>query len=202
VPLGGFLLPLRPQDPKFFFGSTRTKDILMSLDALPAGKSIPDDVYVVIENPKNTPNIKYEIDKDTGLLFVDRFAPMPMVFPAHYGFINHTLAGDGDPVDAFVYTDIAVVPNCVIRARPVAVLVTEDESGQDAKIICVPHDKLDRRFSPIKDLDDLCPLFREQLVQFYTHYKNLEAGKWVKIAGWQGAEAAKKLIQEGVAAAK
>lgn len=173
----------------------------MSLANLPAGKEPPHDIYVVVENPKNTPNMKYEVDKDTGLLFVDRFAPMPMVFPAHYGFINHTLGGDGDPVDAFVYTDIPVVPGAVIRARPVGVLLTEDESGEDAKLICVPHKKLDPRFEGIKNHTDLPELFLKQLEQFYIHYKNLEAGKWVKVKGWADAATAQTIVTEGIKAA-
>ena len=174
----------------------------MSLKDLPVGKEPPHDIYVVIENAKHTPHIKYEVDKDTGLLFVDRFAPMPMVFPAHYGFINHTLAGDGDPVDAFVYTDIAVQPGSIVRARPVGALLTTDESGEDAKLVCVPHKKLDPRFENIQTYTDLPQMFRDQLEQFYTHYKNLEPGKWVKLAGWVGADEAKKLITDGMAAAK
>ncbi len=174
----------------------------MSLAALPAGKEPPHDIYVVIENPRHVAHIKYEVDKDTGLVFVDRFAPMPMVFPAHYGFINHTLAGDGDPVDAFVYTDIPVVPGAVVRARPVGALLTTDESGEDAKLVCVPHSKLDRRFDDVKNYTDLPQLFRDQLEQFYTHYKALEPGKWVKLAGWVDAAAAQEIIRKGIAAAK
>ncbi|PZP40465.1 MAG: inorganic diphosphatase [Pseudomonas fluorescens] len=174
----------------------------MSLKDLPAGKEPPHDIYVVVENPKHTPHIKYEVDKDTGLLFVDRFAPMPMVFPAHYGFINNTLGGDGDPVDAFVYTDIAVVPGAVIRARPVGVLMTTDESGEDAKLVCVPHKKLDSRFENIKDYTDLPQMFRDQLEQFYSHYKNLEPGKWVKIAGWGDAKTAEAIVLKGITDAK
>lgn len=174
----------------------------MSFAKLPAGKEPPHDIYVVIENPKNVPFVKYEVDKETGLLFVDRFAPMPMVFPAHYGFINHTLGGDGDPVDAFVYTDIAVVPGSVIRARPVGVLLTTDESGEDAKLICVPHKKLDPRFENIQNYTDLPELFIKQLEQFYMHYKNLEAGKWVKCAGWGDATKAMEIVTQGIKDAK
>lgn len=175
---------------------------MSNLTKLPAGKEPPHDIYVVIENPKHVAHIKYEVDKDTGLLFVDRFAPMPMVFPAHYGFINHTLGGDGDPVDAFVYTDIPVVPGSVIRARPVGYLKTTDESGEDAKLVCVPHKKLDPRFENIQEYTDLPQMFRDQLEQFYTHYKNLEPGKWVKIAGWGNAAEAKAIIEKGIADAK
>lgn len=174
----------------------------MSIKDLPAGKEAPKDIYVVVENPKHVAHIKYEVDKDTGLLFVDRFAPMPMVFPAHYGYINQTLGGDGDPVDAFVYTDIPVVPGAIIRARPVGVLLTTDESGEDAKLICVPHKKLDPRFENVKTCWDLPELFCKQLEQFYTHYKNLESGKWVKIAGWGDAAKAEQIVLDGMAAFK
>jgi inorganic pyrophosphatase len=174
----------------------------MSFKLLPAGKEPPHDVYVVIENPKGIPNIKYEVDKETGLLFVDRFAPMPMVFPAHYGYIPNTLGGDGDPVDAFVFTDIDVVPGAIIRARPIGVLHTEDESGEDAKLVCVPHKKLDRRFEKTESVFDLPELFCKQLEQFYTHYKNLEPGKWVKVGKWGNAEEALAIVTKGIAAAK
>jgi inorganic pyrophosphatase len=174
----------------------------MSLKNLPAGKEPPHDVYVVIENPKHMPHVKYEVDKDTGLLFVDRFAPMPMFFPAHYGYINNTLGGDGDPVDAFVYTDVPVVPGSIIRARPIGVLNTTDDSGEDAKLVCVPHKKLDPRFEKITSVFDLPELFCKQLEQFYTHYKNLEPGKWGKVGKWGNAEEALAIITAGIAAAK
>jgi inorganic pyrophosphatase len=174
----------------------------MSLKDLAPGKEPPHDIYVVVENPKHVAHLKYEVDKDTGLLFVDRFAPMPMVFPAHYGFINNTLGGDGDPVDAFVYTDIPVTPGCIIRARPVGVLNTTDESGEDAKLVCVPHKKLDPRFEGIKNYTDLPEMFRNQLEQFYMHYKNLEPGKWVKVAGWGDAAEAMAIVEKGIKAAK
>ena len=170
----------------------------MSFAKVPVGKDAPEDIYVVIENPMRTAHMKYEVDKDMDCLVVDRFAPMPMFFPAHYGYINNTLGGDGDPVDAFVLSDVDVVPGCVIRARPVGMLITEDESGMDEKLICVPHEKLDRRYKDIKDLADVDQLFKDQLEQFYANYKNLEAGKWVKISGWGNAEEAKQVIVEGV----
>lgn len=171
----------------------------MSLLNVPAGKDAPDDLYIIIENPRHTAHIKYEIDKDTGAVFVDRFAPMPMVFPAHYGYINKTLGGDGDPVDAFVYTDIPVVPGSVIRARAIGVLRTSDESGDDPKLICVPHKKLDSRFANVNSMDDLPELFKAQLEQFYANYKNLEEGKWVKTGGWGDAAEAKEVIVDGLA---
>lgn len=174
----------------------------MSFNNVPAGKDAPEDLYIIIENPKHTAHIKYEVDKDTGTLFVDRFAPMPMVFPAHYGFINKTLGGDGDPVDAFVYTDIPVVPGCVIRARPIGLLRTADESGDDPKLVCVPHKKLDPRFENINNVEDLPELFKGQMEQFYANYKNLEEGKWVKTNGWGDAEEAKEVVKDGLASYK
>ena len=170
----------------------------MSFAKVPTGKDAPNDIYVIVENPMRTAHIKYEVDKDMDALVVDRFAPMPMFFPAHYGYINNTLGGDGDPVDAFVLTDIDVVPGSVIRCRPVGMLVTEDESGMDEKLVCVPHTKLDRRFENIKDISDVDQLFKDQLEQFYANYKNLEAGKWVKVSGWENAAAAKQCIVDGI----
>lgn len=170
----------------------------MSFNSVPVGKDAPEDIYVIIENPMRQAHIKYEVDKETDALFVDRFLPMPMFFPAHYGYINQTLGEDGDPVDAFVLSDVPVTPGCVIRCRPVAVLKTDDESGGDPKLICVPHKKLDRRYENVKDLSDVDDLFKAQLEQFYANYKNLEEGKWVKVSGWGGAAEAKKIITEGV----
>ncbi|MBI1363981.1 MAG: inorganic diphosphatase [Proteobacteria bacterium] len=174
----------------------------MAIENVITGKNPPEDVYVIIENPRHSAPVKYEMDKDTGVLFVDRFTPTPMFFPAHYGYIPHTLGGDGDPVDAFVVTDIDVVPGCVIRARPVAVLVTEDESGMDEKVVCVPHTKLDRRFEKIKDVNDLEDLLKDQMKHFYENYKGLESGKWVKVTGWEGVDTARKVIADGVARLK
>ncbi|MDD9912897.1 MAG: inorganic diphosphatase [Alphaproteobacteria bacterium] len=174
----------------------------MSLLNVPAGKDAPEDIYVIVENTAHSYGVKYEVDKDTGTLFVDRFAPMPMVFPAHYGFINKTLGGDGDPVDAFIYTDIPVVPGSVVRCRPIAVLRTEDESGDDPKLICVPVTKLDRRFANTNSINDLPELFKHQMEQFYANYKNLEEGKWVKTNGWGDAAEAKDVIREGIANCK
>lgn len=174
----------------------------MAIEDVITGKNPPEDVYVIIENPRHSAPVKYEMDKETGVLFVDRFTPTPMVFPSHYGYIPHTLGGDGDPVDAFVVSDIDVVPGCVIRARPVAVLITEDESGMDEKVICVPHTKLDRRFEKVKDLGDLDELLRDQLKHFYENYKGLEAGKWVKVSGWGDVNEARKVITDGIARLK
>jgi inorganic pyrophosphatase len=174
----------------------------MSLTNLPAGKEPPHDIYVYVEIPAGIPHIKYELDKDSELLFVDRFPMTTMVYPAHYGFINHTLDQDGDPVDALVYTDMAVTPGCVVRCRPVGVLFTEDESGGDAKIICVPHKKLDPRFEHIKNHTDLPEMFIRQVEDFFGNHKNLEAGKWVKVKEWGDAKAAMEVITKDIAAAR
>lgn len=168
----------------------------MSLQNLPAGKEAPHDIYVMVEIPMNVPHIKYEMDKDTELLFVDRFPMSTMSYPAHYGFVNKTLDMDGDPLDAFVYTDLPVHPGVVVRARPVGVLFTEDESGGDAKLICVPHKKLDPRFEKIQNYTDLPEMFIKQVEDFFACHKNLEAGKWVKVKAWGDAKEAMKVIEK------
>ena len=169
----------------------------MTVDKVSIGKDAPNDINVIIEIPAKQIHIKYEIDKDSGELVVDRFMPTPMFMPCHYGYVPHTLGEDGDPIDALVVTDIAVVPRCVIRARPVAVLEMEDESGGDAKIICVPHEKLDARFKNITslaDLDAFDSMLRQRIQHFYENYKALEPGKWVKVSSWADAARAKEMI--------
>ena len=169
----------------------------MAVDKVSIGKSVPDDINVIIEIPAQQIHIKYEIDKDSGELVVDRFMPTPMFMPCHYGYVPHTLGEDNDPIDALVVTDIPVVPRCVIRARPVAVLEMEDESGVDAKIVCVPHEKLDARFKDIKSIEDLDrfdSMLRERIRHFYENYKALEPGKWVKVSNWADAARAKEMI--------
>ena len=171
----------------------------MTVDKVSIGKDAPNDVNVIIEIPAQQIHIKYEIDKDSGELVVDRFMPTPMFMPCHYGYVPHTLGEDNDPIDALVVTDIPVVPRCVIRARPVAVLEMEDESGVDAKIVCVPHEKLDARFKDITSLEDLDrfdSLLRERIRHFYENYKALEPGKWVKVSNWADAARAKEMIMD------
>lgn len=170
----------------------------MAIDRVSAGKSVPDDLNVVIEIPMHQVHIKYEIDKDTGELFVDRFMPTPMFMPTHYGYVPQTLGEDGDPVDALLVTDIPVVPRCVVRARPVGVLEMEDESGIDAKIICVPHSKLDARYDKIKDVNDLDDMLKKRIQHFYENYKALEPGKWVKVSGWGDVKRAKQIVLESI----
>ncbi|MFK5948746.1 MAG: inorganic diphosphatase [Methylococcales bacterium] len=156
----------------------------MSLNSVPAGIKLPDDIYVVIEISANATPIKYEVDKDSGTLFVDRFMPAPMFYPCNYGYINNTLSLDGDAVDVLVPTPYPLQPGSVIRCRPVAVLKMTDESGEDAKIIAVPHDSLTSEYNHIHDVDQLSDLLKAQISQFFERYKELEPNKWVKVAGW------------------
>lgn len=173
----------------------------MSYDAIPAGKAIPDDIYVAIEIPANSSPIKYEIDKDSNELFVDRFMATPMFYPANYGYVPNTLSDDGDPLDVLVVTPYPVVPGSVIRCRPVGILNMSDEAGQDAKILAVPHDKLTTLYKDIKNYSDLPELLIKQIEHFFENYKDLEAGKWVKVDGWADADAARAEIEKSVAAA-
>ncbi|MDF0533946.1 inorganic diphosphatase [Shewanella yunxiaonensis] len=171
----------------------------MSLLAVPAGKSLPDDIYVVIEIPQNHDPIKYEVDKDTGALFVDRMMTAPMFYPCNYGYVNQTLSLDGDPVDVLVPTQYPLQPGSVIRCRPVGVLKMTDESGEDAKIVAVPHDKVSKEYKHIQDVNDLPTLLKAQIKQFFEHYKDLEEGKWVKVDGWEDAASARAEILSSAA---
>jgi len=166
----------------------------MSLNHVPAGPSLPDDIYVVIEIPANADPIKYEVDKDSGAIFVDRFMSSPMFYPCNYGYMNQTLSLDGDPVDVLVPTPYPLIPGSVIRCRPVGVLKMTDESGEDAKVIAVPHDKLSKEYSEIHDVNDVPEQLKAQIQHFFEHYKELEQGKWVKIDGWENADAARQEI--------
>lgn len=172
----------------------------MSFNSISAGKDLPNDVYVVIEIPANHAPIKYEIDKDMDCLLVDRFMATPMFYPANYGYINNTLAGDGDPLDVLVVTPYPVQPGSVIRARPVAVLNMEDEGGEDVKLLAVPHTKLTKIYDDVQDVNDVPELLRNQIKHFFENYKDLEAGKWVKVRDWGNADDARALIEEAAAA--
>ncbi|MDY7025121.1 MAG: inorganic diphosphatase [Pseudomonadota bacterium] len=172
----------------------------MDFSKVPAGKDTPEDIYVVIEIPANHDPIKYEIDKDTSALFVDRFMATPMFYPANYGYIPNTLADDGDPLDVLVVTPYPVAPASVIRCRPVGVLKMTDESGEDAKLIAVPHDKLTKIYSDVKEATDLPKLLLDQIQHFFENYKDLEPGKWVKVDGWEDAAAAKEEIVKSIEA--
>ncbi|GGY80229.1 inorganic pyrophosphatase [Cellvibrio zantedeschiae] len=173
----------------------------MSFEKVPAGKSLPDDFYVVIEIPLNS-SIKYEIDKDADALFVDRLVSTPMHYPANYGYIPQTLCGDGDAADVLVLFPEPVQAGSVIRCRPIAVLKMTDEAGEDAKILAVPHDKLTKLYSNVKSLSDLPEIVPQQIAHFFEHYKDLEKGKWVKVEGWGDLEAARTEILNAEAAYK
>ena len=170
----------------------------MSFEKVPAGKSLPDDFYVVIEIPLNS-SIKYEIDKDADALFVDRLVSTAMHYPANYGYIPNTLCGDGDAADVLVLFPEPVQAGSVIRCRPIAVLKMTDEAGEDAKILAVPHDKLTTLYSHVKTSADLPPVVLAQIEHFFEHYKDLEKGKWVKVEGWGDLEAARKEIMDAEA---
>jgi inorganic pyrophosphatase len=174
----------------------------MNIDKIPAGKDLPNDFNVIIEIPANGAPIKYEFDKDSGAIFVDRFMGTSMFYPMNYGFIPHTLAEDGDPVDVLVHTPFALQPGVVVRCRAIGVLKMEDESGIDAKVIAVPVEKLCQMYKDIKTLEDLPELLRDQIVHFFERYKDLEKGKWVKVQGWSDIAAAHKEIVDGFERAK
>ena len=174
----------------------------MRLDAIKIGKNPPDDVNVVIEVPLGGEPIKYEMDKESGALFVDRFLYTSMRYPGNYGFIPHTLSGDGDPCDVLVANTRAIAPGAVINVRPVGVLVMEDDGGQDEKIIAVPSSKLTQRYDRVVTYTDLPEITIKQIEHFFEHYKDLEPGKWAKIIRWGDAEEARRLIVEAIERAK
>lgn len=173
----------------------------MDLTKIPAGNSVPSDINVVIEVPMGADPIKYEVDKESGAVFVDRFLHTPMFYPCNYGFIPQTLSDDGDPVDVLVVATHAIQPGAVIRARPVGVLLMADEKGEDEKILAVPHDKVLPYYSNVKSYEDLPEILIEQIGHFFEHYKDLEKGKWVKVTGWAGVDKAEEMIKDGVARA-
>lgn len=170
----------------------------MSLDQVPSGKSLPDDINVIIEISLNGDPIKYEVDKDSGAIFVDRMLGTAMHYPCNYGYVPHTLCGDGDPVDVLVVMPLALVPGSVIRCRPIGVLKMVDEGGEDAKIVAVPVDKVTPLYTNVESVRDLPPITLDQIAHFFEHYKDLEKGKWVKIEGWGGPDEARKEIMDSV----
>ncbi len=170
----------------------------MDISKIPTGKNPPDDINVIIEIPQGGYPIKYEIDKASGALFVDRFLHTSMVYPSNYGFIPGTLSDDGDPVDVLVVSQIPVVPGAVIRSRPIGALVMEDESGGDEKILAVPVDKLHPFYEKVRSYQDLPQILIEQIAHFFQRYKDLEKGKWVKVVKWVGPVEAREMIQSGI----
>lgn len=172
----------------------------MNFDKVPPGKNPPDDIYVVIEIPANAAPVKYEIDKGSHAVFVDRFMATAMFYPANYGFIPQTLGEDGDPLDVLVVTPHPVIPGSVVRCRPVGVLHMSDEAGNDAKLVAVPHDKLSVLYRNVKEVEDLPHLLMQQIQHFFEHYKDLEPGKWVKVDRWGKAAEARVEIEKAVKA--
>ena len=174
----------------------------MNLGAVSVGKNPPDEVNVVIEVPIGGEPIKYEMDKASGALMVDRFLYTSMRYPGNYGFIPHTLSDDGDPCDVIVANTRAIIPGAVMSCRIVGALMMDDEAGGDEKLIAVPTSKLTRRYENVHNYSDLPQITLQQIEHFFTHYKDLEPGKWVKIKSWVDAAAAKQLVTEGIARAK
>lgn len=170
----------------------------MGLDKLKAGKQVPDDIYVVIEIPSHSEPIKYELDKESGMVMVDRFLGTAMFYPCEYGFIPNTLSEDGDPVDVLVASPFSLHPGVVVRCRPIGMLKMADESGQDMKILAVPVNKLTTRYQHVNKPEDLGHELLNALEHFFMHYKDLEPGKWAKIEGWEGVEAAKQEIMNSI----
>ncbi len=174
----------------------------MDISRVPAGVSPPDDINVVVEIPQGGVPVKYEFDKASGALMVDRFLHTAMYYPGNYGFVPHTLSGDGDPCDVVVVGQVPVVPGCVIRCRPIGAILMQDEAGPDEKIVAVPVDQLHPFYSGVASYTDLPPILTEQIAHFFQHYKDLEKGKWVTITRWIGPDEAKALLVEGLARAK
>lgn len=170
----------------------------MRLDAISIGKNPPEDINVIVEVPVGGSPIKYELDKDSGTLFVDRFLYTPMVYPGNYGFVPHTLSEDGDPIDVLVCNTRAVVPGAVMNCRPIGVLMMEDEAGGDEKIIAVPSSKLTRRYENVHEHTDLPEITMNQIRHFFEHYKDLEGDKWVKVNSIEGADYARKMIVNAI----
>ena len=174
----------------------------MRSDKIPTGVNPPDDLNVIIEVPTGGEPVKYEFDKESGALFVDRILHTPMRYPANYGFVPYTLSPDGDPLDALVISRSPFIPGCVVRARPIGVLKLEDEAGGDEKLICVPVDTTFPYYSDVGERQDLPSIVLQQIEHFFKHYKDLESEKWVRIGQWGDAEEAKRIVVEAIEAAK
>ncbi len=170
----------------------------MNLNAIPIGIHPPDDINVIVEVPIGGEPIKYEMNKEAGALFVDRFLYTPMRYPGNYGFVPHTLSDDGDPIDVLVANTRPIIPGAIINCRPVGVLKMEDDGGGDEKIIAVPSPKLTQRYVNVHNYTDLPSITLEQIQHFFEHYKDLEPGKWVKLLGWGDAAEARALIEAAI----
>ena len=172
----------------------------MSLDNVTPGPKAPEEFNVIIEIPMNADPIKYEVDKETGAIFVDRFMSTAMHYPTNYGYVPNTLSGDGDPVDVLVVTPVPLLPGVVVTCRPIGILKMLDEAGEDGKVLAVPIPSVLSLYSKWQKPEDLSPARTKSIAHFFEHYKDLEEGKWVKVLGWEGPEAACKEIMDGIAA--
>jgi inorganic pyrophosphatase len=170
----------------------------MSLHDVPVGNDVPDDVNVIIEIPMNSPAVKYEVDKKSGAIYLDRMLKSAMHYPCNYGYIPHTICGDGDPVDVLVVMPVPLHPGVVVRCRPVGLLRMEDESGDDAKVIAVPVEEITGLYRDVSSVDGIDELLLLQITHFFDHYKDLERGKWVNIQGWEDTESARRAILEAM----
>jgi len=170
----------------------------MGLELVTTGDNPPGEINVVIEIPKDSEPVKYEVDKASGAIFVDRILSTPMRYPCNYGYVPHTLCGDGDPADVLVVLPLSLIPGSVIRCRPVAVLRMSDEAGSDEKILAVPATKVFNGYAHIEDIGQVSPHWLERIGHFFEHYKDLEKGKWVKIDGWGDAAEARRILTEAV----
>jgi inorganic pyrophosphatase len=170
----------------------------MDISKISVGKSPPDNLNVIIEVPTGGEPVKYEFDKESGALFVDRILHTPMRYPANYGFVPHTLSPDGDPLDALVVARSPFVPGSVVRCRPIAVLNLEDEAGGDEKLLCVPDDKTFPYYANVLEKEDLPDIIAQQVEHFFTHYKDLESEKWVRVGTWGNAAEARQIVIEAI----
>jgi inorganic pyrophosphatase len=170
----------------------------MNLDRVDSGSKVPEDINVIIEIPSHSDPVKYEVDKATGAMFVDRFMNTAMHYPCNYGYIPHTLSEDGDPVDVLVVTPVPLISGSVIRCRPIGVLKMTDEAGPDAKVLAVPIDKLCASYRKIRSHEDMPEMLLAQISHFFEHYKDLEANKWVKLEGWFGPDDGKQEILDSI----
>jgi inorganic pyrophosphatase len=170
----------------------------MGLELVSAGKNPPDEINVVIEIPKDSEPVKYEVDKETGAIFVDRILSTPMRYPCNYGYVPQTLGGDGDPADVLVVLPLPLVPGAVIRCRPVGVLKMSDEAGSDEKLLAVPVAKVFNGYTHVEHLHQVSSHWLERIGHFFEHYKDLEKGKWVKVEGWGDAAEAKQILAEAI----
>jgi len=170
----------------------------MNLDRVSSGENCPGDINVIVEIPAHSDPVKYEVDKGTGAMYVDRFMTTAMHYPCNYGYVPHTLSKDGDPIDVLVLTPVPLITGSVVRCRPIGVLKMTDESGDDAKVLAVPIDRLCKAYRQVHDFRDLSPVILDQIAHFFEHYKDLDEGKWVRVEGWSGVDVAKQEILDSV----